>query len=79
MAVFDSMDDASNAVSTIIGAGIIPAALEMMDSLVIQALEAAFKFGFPLDADAILIVELDGIKAGMQNQTDKIIKIFNEF
>lgn len=79
MAVFDNMDDASNAVSTIIGEGIIPAALEMMDSLVIQALEDAFKFGFPLDAEAILIVELDGIKAGMQNQTDKIIEIFNEF
>lgn len=79
MAVFDNMDDASNSVSTIIGEGIIPAALEMMDTLVIQALEDAFKFGFPLDAEAILIVELDGIKTGMQNQTDKIIEIFNEF
>lgn len=79
MAVFDSMDDASNSVSTIIGEGIIPAALEMMDSLVIQALEDAFKFGFPLDAEAILIVELDGIKAGMQNQTDKILEIFNDY
>ena len=78
LAVFDKMDDASNAVSTIIGAGIIPAALEMMDTLVIRALEEAFKFGFPLDAEAILIVELDGIKAGMQNQTDKILEIFKQ-
>ena len=78
LAVFDNMDDASNAVSTIIGNGIIPAALEMMDSLVIKALEEAFQFGFPLDAEAILIVELDGIKAGMQNQTDRIIDIFEQ-
>ncbi len=78
LAVFDNMDDASNAVSTIIGNGIIPAALEMMDSLVIKALEEAFQFGFPLDAEAILIVELDGIKAGMQNQTDRIIEIFEQ-
>ena len=78
LAVFDRMDDASNAVSTIIGAGIIPAALEMMDSLVIRALEEAFQFGFPLDAEAILIVELDGIEAGMQNQTAQILEIFKE-
>lgn len=78
LAVFDNMDDASNAVSTIIGNGIIPAALEMMDTLVIKALEEAFQFGFPLDAEAILIVELDGIKAGMQNQTDRIIEIFKQ-
>ena len=72
------MDDASNAVSTIIGEGIIPAALEMMDTLVIRALEEAFQFGFPLDAEAILIVELDGIEAGMQNQTDQILEIFKQ-
>ena len=78
LAVFDRMDDASNAVSTIIGAGIIPAALEMMDSLVIRALEEAFQFGFPLDAEAILIVELDGIEAGMQNQTAQILEIFKQ-
>ncbi len=78
LAVFETMDDASNAVSTIIGAGIIPAALEMMDSLVIRALEEAFHFGFPLDAEAILIVELDGIKAGMQKQTEQILEIFME-
>ncbi len=78
LAVFETMDDASNAVSTIIGAGIIPAALEMMDSLVIRALEEAFHFGFPLDAQAILIVELDGIKAGMQKQTDCILEIFTQ-
>ncbi len=78
LAVFDNMDDASNAVSTIIGNGIIPAALEMMDSLVIKALEEAFQFGFPLDAEAILIVELDGIKVGMQNYTDRIIEIFKQ-
>ena len=49
----------------IIAAGIIPAALEMMDQLIIGAVEAAFHFGFPTDAGAVLIVELDGLAAGL--------------
>ena len=77
LGVFETIDDASNAVSSIIGAGIIPAALEMMDRFVIKAVEEAFHWGFPLDAGAVLIVELDGIKAGMQSQAEQITEIFN--
>ncbi len=79
LSVFDTMDDASNAVSSIIAAGIVPAALEMMDQLVIKALEAGFHYGFPLDAAAVLIVELDGIDAGMQDQAQRVIAILNEY
>src|SRR5213593_565584 len=71
LAVFNSVDDATNTVSGIIAAGIVPAALEMMDQLVIQAVEAAFKFGFPTDAGACLIVELDGLEAGLDRQAER--------
>ena len=77
LGIFENLDDASNAVSRIIGAGIIPAALEIMDQLVIKSVEEAFHWGFPLDAGAVLIVELDGIKSGMQSQAGQIVKIFN--
>jgi glycolate oxidase len=59
LAAFDTIDAAGAAVSGIIGNGIIPAAIEMMDSLAIEAAEAAVHPGFP-PADTVLIVELDG-------------------
>jgi glycolate oxidase len=62
LAAFDSIKSGGAAVSAIIAAGIIPAAVEMMDSLAIQAAEAAVKPNFPR-ADTILIVELDGSAA----------------
>lgn len=66
LAVFETIEDATRCVSEIIASGIVPAALEMMDATVIAAVEAAFKFGFPLDAQAVLIIELDGIGAGLE-------------
>ncbi|HEY2772885.1 MAG TPA: FAD-linked oxidase C-terminal domain-containing protein [Candidatus Binatia bacterium] len=65
LAVFPGVAQASRAVSAIIAAGIIPAALEMMDALVIEAVEAAYHFGFPAGAGAVLLIELDGIAAGL--------------
>ncbi len=59
LAAFDSTDAAGNAVSDVIAAGIIPAAIEMMDRTTIRAAEAAVSPGFPA-AEAVLIVELDG-------------------
>ncbi len=75
LAVFDSVDDATTAISEIIGAGIVPAALEMMDQGILVALEEAFHFGFPLDAQAILLIEVDGLEAGLDAQRDEIIAI----
>ena len=60
LVVFESVEQASRAVGAIIRDGIIPGALEMMDALITRAVEEAYQFGFPLDAGAILIVELDG-------------------
>jgi glycolate oxidase len=73
LGIFNSVDDATNAISAIIGAGIVPAALEMMDQGILVAIEAAFKFGFPLDAQAILLIEADGLEAGLDEQRDQII------
>lgn len=60
LAAFDSTDEAGAAVSEIISAGILPAAIEMMDRLSIAAAEAAVHAGYPLTAGALLLVELDG-------------------
>lgn len=75
LAIFESVDDATNAISEVIGAGIIPAALEMMDQGILAAVEAAFQFGFPLDAKAILLIEVDGLEAGLDEQRDRIIDL----
>src|SRR5207245_4753317 len=75
LGVFETVDDASQAVSDIIAAGIVPGALEMMDQLITQAVEAAYQFGFPLDAGAVLIVELDGLAAGLDRQAGRVIEI----
>src|SRR5262249_58350756 len=75
LGVFETVDDATNTISDIIGAGIVPAALEMLDRLILQAVEAAFKFGFPLDAGAVLIMEVDGLAAGLDADAERIAAI----
>jgi glycolate oxidase len=72
LGVFETVDDATNTISDIIGAGIIPGALEMLDGLILQAVEAAFHFGFPLDAGAVLIMEVDGLQAGLDSEAERI-------
>jgi glycolate oxidase len=75
LGVFESVDDASRAVGDIISAGIVPGALEMMDQMITGAVEAAYHFGFPLDAGALLIVELDGLGPGLSEQAERVIGI----
>jgi glycolate oxidase len=75
LGVFETVDDATNTISDIIGAGIIPGALEMLDQLILQAVEAAFHFGFPLDAGAVLIMEVDGLEAGLEADAERITAI----
>src|SRR6185369_11659598 len=67
LAGFNSIDEAGEAVSGIIGSGIVPGAVEMMDRLTIDAAEAAVHPGFP-KTDAVLIVELDGPKVEVDEQ-----------
>src|SRR5262249_7270231 len=75
LGVFETVDDATNTISDIIGAGIIPAALEMLDRLILTAVEAAFHFGFPLNAGAVLIMEVDGLEAGLDRDAERITEI----
>jgi glycolate oxidase len=75
LGIFETVDQASQTVSDIIATGILPGAMEMMDQLITQAVEAAYKFGFPLDAGAVLIVELDGLAAGLDAQAERVIQI----
>jgi glycolate oxidase len=74
LAVFDAVPQASTAVSEIIGRGLVPAAVEMIDQLTIQAVEDAFGCGYPRDAAAALLVELDGLRAGMETQAERIVQ-----
>jgi glycolate dehydrogenase FAD-linked subunit len=61
LAIFDSVDAASASVSEIIATGFVPAALELMDRRALQAIEAAFRAGYPPEAGAVLLVEIDGL------------------
>lgn len=69
LAGFDSITAAGDAVGSIIASGILPAGLEMMDKLAVEAAESFVGAGYPLDVDAILICELDGSEAEVQAQT----------
>jgi glycolate dehydrogenase FAD-linked subunit len=75
LAIYDAIEDASNTVSAIISEGIVPATLEMMDNLVLKAVEESVHVGYPLDAAAVLIIELDGMIDGMDRQAEKIMEI----
>jgi len=75
LAIYNTVEDAGNTVSAIITEGIIPATLEMMDHVVMKAVEASVQAGYPLDAAAVLIIELDGLRDGMERQAGKIVEI----
>lgn len=76
LAMFDKVEDASNTVSAIIGAGIIPAAIEMMDQLAMQAVDKSnYHVGYPPDIEAVLLIEVDGIAAGLEEDAARIVAI----
>ena len=68
LALFASVEAASEAVSALIGRGIVPSALEMMDKLALSAIEAAFHAGYPPEAGAVLLVEVDGLLEQVEAQ-----------
>jgi glycolate oxidase len=72
LASFDDVGKAGNAVAQIIGAGVIPAGLEMMDNLAIRAAEDFIKAGYPVDAEAILLCELDGDKSDVDADAERV-------
>ena len=79
LAVFEKLDDASAAVSGIIGAGIVPAAIEMMDRLCIEAVEPAVNAGYPAGAAAVLLVEVDGLAEAVEEEAEEIERVCKEY
>jgi glycolate oxidase len=72
LAAFMSVDAAGDAVSRIVAAGILPSAMEIMDGFTIQAAEEAYRPGYPEGAEAVLLVELDGVSAQVEDDTEAV-------
>ncbi len=80
LAEFEDVNNASHAVSAIIAAGVMPAALEMMDGEIIRAVEASvFSAGLSLDIGAALLIELDGLEAGIDDEAERVKSICIEY
>jgi glycolate oxidase len=75
LAVFSTIEDASEAVSGIIAVGIIPAALELLDEPIIRAIEEGIGAGYPKGAGAVLLIELDGPRAEIETQARRAAEI----
>lgn len=75
MAIFDDIKKASRTVSQIVNEGVIPSTLEIMDNTTINAVEDFKKIGLPKDAEAVLIIETDGIKEAAEKEAEKVIEI----
>jgi glycolate oxidase len=71
-AIYNSIDAAGDTVSSIIAAGIVPATLELMDKMIIKALEAFTHLGLPLDAEAILLIDVDGDPDTVEKQAARL-------
>jgi glycolate oxidase len=76
---FPDIEDAGNCVAAIIAAGIIPGGMEMMDRLAVEAAEAFVHAGYPLDVEALMIVELDGIEAEIDHLVSAVEGIAAQF
>lgn len=75
MAIFSNLDNAGNAISAIIANKIIPATLEIMDNATIRTVEDYAKVGLPISAEAVLLIEVDGIPAVVEKEADKVFEV----
>ena len=75
LVIFDTVDQATQTVSDIIAAGVMPAALEMIDTFIMHAVEDAFHLGFPRDCEAVLIIEVDGLEVGLEEEARRAKEI----
>ena len=75
LGIFETVDDAAQTVSAITAEGITPAALEMLDGWTLQTIEAFCHAGFPLDAGAVLLIELDGIAEVVEEEAEQVKKV----
>lgn len=77
LAVFSSIESAGEAVAEIIAAGVVPAGMEIMDRLTLSAVEQYVQAGYPQDAEAILLIELDGTEIEVAAQTEQLRKLLH--
>src|SRR3982075_2224529 len=78
LAAFPTIETASHAVSAVIARGIVPAALEMMDHVTVGAVEAHYRAGYPTDAGAVLLVEVDGIAESTRELMAAVRKVLGD-
>jgi glycolate oxidase len=78
LAIFNTVEEASQAVSSTIGRGLVPAALEMMDSVTMRAVEEAVHAGYPPDAGAVLLIEVEGLREAIEEQAKTVRAICDE-
>ncbi len=78
LAIYDDVSNAATSVAEIMRAGIVPLTLEMMDNTIIQAVEKGGPCGYPIDAAAVLIIEVEGISTGLKEQAEQVDKICME-
>jgi len=78
LGIFETLEAAGETVSRIIAAGMMPAAMEIMDRQTIAAVEASFPSGLPLDVEAVLLIELDGLKESLDRQAEQCAQICRE-
>ncbi len=75
MSAFDSVESASRAVSTIISRGVVPATVELMDRVTLGAVEDYAHAGYPKDAEAVLLIEVDGLRERVEDEARQVSKI----
>jgi glycolate dehydrogenase FAD-linked subunit len=78
LAVFANMEDASSAVAGMIAQRIVPAAIEMMDNLTIRAIESRSPSGYPVDAEGVVLIEVDGIHEEVEAQAEAVQRVCAE-
>ena len=75
LGIFESVDDAARTVSAITAVGITPAALEMLDGWTLRTIEAFCHAGYPLDAGAVLLIELEGLREAVEEQAIAVSEV----
>jgi len=78
LAVYDSPSDAADTVAGLTARAITPAAVEMLDGVMLRMVEEATHAGYPMDADAVLLIELEGLKEGVEEQMQQVLDVCKE-
>ena len=78
LAVFGNMEDASSAVAGMIARRIVPAAIEMMDNMTIRAIESRSPSGYPVEAEGVVLIEVDGLREEVEAQSEAVQQVCHE-